>query len=169
MKKIITILLILFCSEILAQKTEYSQIPKTINNQIQKEYTRNNVFYLYFEDDAKTYLIWKYENSKVYWKLMKKNSIQKSGEFDSEIKSSELSIDQTNQILQEEITIFEEKNSCHSVLDGLYFGYVYSIDQKEIIGIETISGPLCLENNQSKIAKDLDKIIKLNFTIEIIE
>lgn len=158
MKKILAIFLLIFCSHIFAQHTDYSKIPKNLNKHIQSNYERNNVFYFYFPEYVNTIILWKYENNKVKWKSFDGKKISKSGEFESEIKSEVLSINATNEILKKEIKKLNENSYCNHVLDGAFLGYIYSIDNEEIIGQNSISTANCYQNTNSIISKDFKKI-----------
>ena len=166
MKNLLAFLILLFFVNCSAQNTDYSRIPKRINKQIQKNYERNNIFYHYFPEYKNTLTIWKYENGKVKWYSFNNNRISKSGEFDSEIKSDSLSIYATNTLLQIEITKLNEDYSCNNVLDGSTIGYVYSIDNKEIIGNNSISTTTCFKNTTSMIARDFGKIFHQIYKIK---
>ncbi len=158
MRFLFVIFFTILCSKILAQETEYSKIPTKINKQIQKNYERNNAFYFYFPEYKNSLILWKYENGKVIWKSFNGNKLSKNGEFESEINSELLSINDTNKILQKEIEILNEDTYCNYVLDGAFLGYVYSIDNEEIIGRNSISTTNCMQNINSKIAKDFKRI-----------
>ncbi|MCW3170443.1 hypothetical protein OMO38_18095 [Chryseobacterium sp. 09-1422] len=156
--KILKIFLIIICSKTIAQETKFSKIPKNINKQIQKNYQRNNVFYFYFPEYKDSLLLWKYENGKVIWKFLDGNKIKESGEFISEINSNTLSINATNKILRNEIEKLNTDYNCTDVLDGAFLGYVYSIDNEEMIGQNYIAASECAKSTNSTITKDF-KII----------
>lgn len=161
MKKIIVFFILIFCVNLSAQKTDYSQIPKNINKQIQKFYERKNVFYFYFPEFKNSLTLWNYENGKVKWFSINKNRVTKSGEFESEINSDSLSINATNKIVKNEIAKMNEDYHCKDVLDGSFLGYVLTIDNEEIIGKNSISTFTCTENKNSQITKDFKRIFNL--------
>lgn len=161
MNKLIVLFILIFCVNFSAQRTDYSQIPKNINKQIQKFYERNNVFYYYFPEFKNSLTLWNYENGKVKWFSVNKNRVTKSGEFKSEIKSDSLSINATNRILKNEVLKMNVDYNCKDVLDGSFLGYVYTIDSEEIIGKNSISTLTCIENENSQITKDFKKIFNL--------
>ncbi|WP_312076647.1 hypothetical protein [Chryseobacterium sp.] len=158
MKKSLIIFSLTISSMVLTQETKFSKIPKNINKQIQKNYERNNVFFFYFPDYKKNIILWKYKDGKVFWKSLEGNKTIKSGEFNSDISSDKLSINATNEILKLEIGKLNEDYNCRDVLDGSFLGYIYSIDNEEIIGQNYISTTECLKNSNSIITKDF-KII----------
>ncbi|WP_332022548.1 hypothetical protein [Kaistella sp.] len=158
MMKFLAFLLLTLCTKFFAQETNFSKIPKSLNKKIQKNYERNNVFYFYFPEYKNYVVLWNYENGKVIWKSFNGNKLSKSGEFNSELNPEKLSINATNEILRQEIEKFNEDTYCNYVLDGAFLGYVYSIDNEEIIGQNSISTTNCMQNVNSKISKDFKKI-----------
>ena len=149
----------------MGQSTNYGKIPKFIERSIQKNYEYHNVFYHYFDPDKNKYLIWFYDGSTVYWKLMDKTKVKKSGSFSSSGSFDGETINAINKTLNNSITEFEKGLGCMHVLDGSTFGYVFSVDNKEIVGSNSISITECLKENKSVIAQDFMTIFNLNFKV----
>lgn len=153
----------------MGQSTNFGKIPKVVKTAIEKNYEHRNVFYHYFDTYEKGYLIWFYNNSTVHWKLMDKSKVKKSGTFISSGDFDGRTTYAVNKSLNNSITEFEKKSDCSHVLDGSTFGYVLTLDNKEIVGLNFINTSECLRENKTFMAKDLLTILKLNFKITTAE
>jgi hypothetical protein len=153
----------------LGQSTNFGKIPKVVKAAIEKNYEYRNVFYHYFDTYEKGYLIWFYNNSTVHWKLMDKSKVKKSGSFNSSGNFDRGTIYAINEVLNNSITELAEKSDCTHVLDGSTFGYVLTLENKEIVGLNFINTSECLRENKTFIAKDFFTILDFNFKITTAE
>lgn len=166
---IVLLLLVLLINGCKVQRTTiYSQIPRQIKKQIEKNYDYNNAFYFQTFDNSGTFLFWYYKQSTVNWFSYVNGKIRNKGTFESNNDADGFSINKTNNILYKKLKEFEK--TCFPALDGEFFGYIIDVSSesflsKELVALTYISSTECLSNAEKNnfFVNDFKKIIDMNY------
>jgi len=154
--------------------TTYAHIPKPVKKNIEKNYEDYNAFFYQAFDKPNTFLFWYYKQATVHWFSYINGKLSNKGTFESDNGAHNMSINETNNLLKDELGKFQE--TCQFALDGETFGYVIQTSERrdfspEFIDLTYISTKKCFDNAaiDNFIANDFKKIRDLNykFTVDL--